>query len=250
MEIDLVPLFKALLTKLWLMALVGLTAAAIAFGASKALIKPTYRCGFSAYVNNQHAQSTDKNTITNSDLVAAQHLTKTLSYIIRSNTILTASLKSIDSDLSYEAFSSMVTTEIMDETELISVYVVNKDPQTAFDLANAIAKTAPTYMAEIVEGSSMKIVDYPVFSDRRYGPSYIKYSMLGFIAGFLIVLVIFIIRYFKDDSVKADNELEVRFSIPVLGVIPDIENVGKSGSYYKSNYAYGYAKSSADKEGR
>lgn len=250
MEFDILPLIKALLTKLWLMVLVGLVVAIVAFGATKALIKPTYRCGFSAYVNNQHAQRADKSTLTNSDLVAAQHLTKTLSYIIRSNTILTASLKSIDSDLTYEAFSNMVTTDIKDETELISVYVVNQDPQMAYDLANAIAKTAPAYMAEIVEGSSMKIVDYPVYSDKRYGPSYIKYSIFGFIAGFLIVLIFFIIRYFKDDSVKEDRDLEARFSIPVLGVIPDIDNVSKNGSNYKSDYAYGYGRGPADKEER
>ena len=241
-EIDIIPLLKALLSKLWLMVLVGGIVAVIAFGATKLLIKPTYRCGFSAYVNNQHSQATEKSILTNSDLAAAQQLTKTLSYIIRSNTILSASLKSIDSDLTYDQLSKMVSTEIKDETELISVFVVNESPQTAYELANAIAKTAPAYMAEIVEGSSMKIVDYPVYSERRYQPSYLKYAILGFLFGAFVVAVILIIRYFKDDSVKDDSELETKFSIPVLGVIPDINNVGQKNGYYKNNYSYAYAK--------
>lgn len=241
-EIDIIPLLKALLSKLWLMVLVGGIVAVIAFGATKLLIKPTYRCGFSAYVNNQHSQATEKSILTNSDLAAAQQLTKTLSYIIRSNTILSASLKSIDSDLTYDQLSKMVSTEIKDETELISVFVVNESPQTAYELANAIAKTAPAYMAEIVEGSSMKIVDYPVYSERRYQPSYLKYAILGFLFGAFVVAVILIIRYFKDDSVKSEGELENKFSIPVLGVIPDINNMGQNSGYYKSNYGYAYAK--------
>jgi len=162
-EIDIIPILKVLLSKLWLIILIGGVVACAVFGATKLMIKPSYRCGFSAYVNNQHATQESKSTLSNQDLIAAQHLTKTFSYILKSNTILTASLQSIDSDLSYADFSKMVSTEIKDETELIMVYVVTKDPTLSYDLANAIAKTAPAYMSDIVEGSSMKIVDYPVY---------------------------------------------------------------------------------------
>ena len=238
-KIDIMPLLKEMLTKLWLMILVGLVTAGIVFGAAKLFIKPTYRCGFSAYVNNRHAQS-EKNALSNQDLIAAQQLTKTLSYIIRSNTILSASLESIHSDLSYEEFNRMVSTEIRDETELISVYVVNRDPQTAYDLANAIAKTAPAYMAEIVEGSSMKIVDYPVYNVRRYKPNYSKFAMLGFAGGALLVAVIVLIRFFKNDVVRSEDEIEQRFGLPILGVLPDnsLSSRSKSG-YYASEYGYG-----------
>ena len=240
-EIDIIPILKALLSKLWLMVLVGLVVGAITFGVTKMLIKPTYRCGFSAYVNNQQAQSSDKSTLTNQDLVAAQHLTKTFSYIIRSNTILSASLQSIDSDITYDQFSKMVSTEIKDETELISVFVVNEDPQMAYDLANAIAKTAPAYMADIVEGSSMKIVDYPVYSQRIYRPNYMKYAVLGFLFGALVVAVIVIIRLFTDDTVRNEDEIEQRFGLPILGVLPDNASLGgDKDDYYSYQYGYGY----------
>lgn len=249
-EIDIIPAVKALLSKLWLMILIGFIVAGVAFGATKMLIKPTYRCGFSAYINNQHAQAADKNTLTNSDLAAAQHLTKTLSYIIRSNTILSASLESIDSKLSYEEFSKMVSTEIKDETELISVYVVNKDPHTAYELANAIANTAPAYMAEIVEGSSMKIVDYPVYSNRRYAPNYVKYALFGFLIGALAVAVIVIIRCFMDDVVRSEEEIEQRFGLPILGILPDNSHVNKTGDNYGA-YEYGYGTSTeTDEKGK
>lgn len=245
-EIDILPLLKALLLKLWLMLIVGIIIAFAVYGFTKVLIKPTYQSGFTAYVNNQHAQS-DKSVLTNQDIVAAQQLTKTYSHIICSNSVLTASLHSINSDLTYKEFSRMVSTKIQDETELISVYVIHTDPQIAYELADAIAKTAPAYMSDIVEGSSMKIVDYPQIAQSRYGPSYIKYGVFGFIFGFLVIAVIEIIRFFKDDSIKNENELEQRFSLPVLGIIPDITQVEKdSNSYYGDGYGYG--KSQAGKE--
>ena len=238
-EIDIIPILKALLSKLWLIVLVGVTVAVVTFGLTKLTIKPTYRCSFSAYVNNQHAQA-DKSTLTNQDLIAAQQLTKTFSYILKSNTILSASLQSINSDLTYEEFSKMVSTDIKDETELISAYVVHQDPQPPYDLANAIAKTAPEYMSDIVEGSSMKIVDYPVYSGRRYKPSYVKYAMLGFLLGALLVAAIIIIRYFMDDTVKGEDEVEQRFGLPILGVLPDASLSNSKEDYYSYEYGYGY----------
>ena len=81
----------------------------------------------------------------------------------------------------------MVYTEIQDETEIIAVYVVDENPLVAYDLAQAIAKVAPSHMADIVEGSSMKIIDNPQYNEKRYKPSYIRFSIVGFIVGPLIL---------------------------------------------------------------
>ena len=133
----------------------------------------------------------------------------------------------------------------------LKVYVVNEDPQLAYDLANAIAKTAPSYMADIVEGSSMKIVDYPVYSQARYQPSYMKYAFLGFVFGLLLVVIIVLIRYFKDDTVKNEDGVEQRFGLPILGVLPD--NAASSRSkdgYYSYEYGYGYGEKPKETEQR
>ena len=240
-SIDLLPLFKALLAKLWLMIFFGMITGSIVFGVTKVLIKPVYRCGFTAYINNQQSQI-DKNIVTSSDLVAAQQLTKTYGFIIQSNTVLSASLKAIQSDIAFEDFKKMVNTEIKDETELISVYVKNQDPDMAYQLANAVAKTAPKYMSQIVEGSSMKIVDYPEPTVTRYGPSYVKYGVVGFLFGVLLIMIKTIIFFFQDDRVKSDQQIEESFDIPILGIIPNGTSIGqqKNGHYYYSYYGSGY----------
>lgn len=248
-EIDIIPLLKALLSKIWLMALVGIIAAGIAFGAAKLLIKPTYRSSFTAYVNNQQVQ-TNKSYLSSSDLSAMKELVRTYSHILTSNSILTASAKSIDMDLSYSTLKKIVSTEIKNETEIITVHVVMRDPQESYDLAYAIANTAPSYMADIVEGSSMKIIDYPVYSEIRYKPSYIKYAVFGLLFGAFVVFVITIIRYFSDDTVKDENDLEVRFSIPVLGVIPDLTTDDKKTDYYSYDYSYESVQSHSERSGQ
>lgn len=237
LDINLLPLLKEILKKFWLIALVGLIVGGSVFVATKMFIKPTYRSGFTAYVNNkQSKENTDY--LTNSDVTASKQLVLTYQKILTSNKILTAAAESIGVEKSYDSLIRKVSTEVKDETEIIAVYVVDTDPQFAYEYAQAIAKTAPAYMAQIVEGSSMKIIDDPVYSDARYQPSYFRYGIIGFIIGALIVIAFVIVRYFMDETVKSEDELESKFVLPILGVIPDVTRATNKSSdyfYYENN---------------
>lgn len=239
-EIDLLPIFKKLLSKVWLMILVGAVFAGLAFGATKAFIKPTYRCSFTAYVNNQHSQS-GTGSLSQSDINAAKQLVNTYVKVIKSNAILTAAAEAAGMDVTYGKLQKMVSAEVQGETEIIAVYVVDEDPETAYILANAIAKIAPSYMTNIVEGSSMKIIDYPMYNDSRYKPNYLKYALLAFLIGVVLVIIKVVIDYFRDDNISDESELENRFGLPILGIIPDVLEstaASKKGGYYAYNYAY------------
>lgn len=230
-EINIIPLLKEILKKLWLIVLIGLVFGGAMFVGSKIIVKPTYRSGFSAYVNNKQGKE-NKDFLTSSDVSASKHLVLTYQSILTSNTILTAAAESMGIDMSYKVLRTKVTTEVQDETEIIMVYVVDADPEFAYEYAKAIAETAPKYMAQIVEGSSMKIIDHPEYSNSRYKPNYFKFAVIGFFIGALLVIIFVVIRYFLDDTVKNESDIETRFPIPILGVIPDITKASNKGSDY------------------
>ncbi len=232
-EIDVVPLLLELMKKMWLILIFGLVFAIIAFSGVKIFIHPTYKCNFTAYVNNYHAQ-TDKDYLSSSDITAAKELVQTYSKILTSNTILNAAAKSMDSKYDAKQLAKMVGTEILDQTEIIRIYVIAKSPQEAYKIASVIASVAPAYMADIVEGSSMKIVDYPQMPDEIYKPNYNRYTMLGAVFGMLLIVALLVIRYFLNDTITDENELEKRFSYPIIGLIPDVNSaiINKSSYYY------------------
>lgn len=237
-EINIVPLLKELFKKLWLIVLIGILVGAAAFGAAKIFVKPTYRSSFTAYINNkQLQQSTDYLTV--SDVSASKQIVQTYQASLTSSRILSAAADEIGLKASYENLKKMVSVEVQDETQIITVYVVHTDPNIAFRYAEKIAEKSPDEMAEIVEGSSMKVIDSPAFSDKRYKPSYSRYALIGFIIGALLVAAWVIVLYFLDDTVKSEKDLETRFSLPILGVIPDISKAREKGSDYYDYYSYG-----------
>lgn len=245
-DINLIPLLKALLKKAWVVALVGVFFAIMFFGVTKLTIKPTYRCGFTAYVNNQQVQN-NREYLTTSDLMASKELVKTFSEIIKCRSVLTKAAENTGLEYTYERLKGMVSTEIQNETEIISVYVVHRDPRVAYDLACEIAKVSPSYMTDIIDGSSMRIIDYPEYNENKYKPSYLRYTIIGFLAGALLVLIILIVRYFSDDTIRNDDEVEAMFNIPIIGVIPD-SSISNSNGYGYSSYKYGYQGSKKEED--
>lgn len=234
-EIDIISILKALLNKIWFIIIFALIIGGMFFIGTKLFVKPTYRSSFTAYVNNK--AQTNSDSLSNSDIMASKELVQTYSKILTSNSVLMMSAEAINLDASYSTLTEMVSTYIEDQTEIITVYVESTSPQQAFDLAKSISVISPKYVSEIVEGSSMKIIDNPEMPENRYKPSYFKSTLFGVMLGMLIAIFGVVVNYFVDDRIKSEKTLEPRYSIPVVGVIPDINTLHKNGSDY---YSYEY----------
>lgn len=236
-EIDLISLLKFLVRNIWIILLIGILLGAASYGYTVLAIAPTYRSTFTAYVNNNSQTVRTDTSLTNADLIASQQLVKTYSHIITSKTILLASANAIGLDMSYEELLGMIVITQDEGTEIIRVSVIATSKDLAYKLNQAIAKTAPVYVEQIVEGSSMRIVDESDYPKRKFGPNTTRRTMLGIGAGILLAMFFVMLRYFTDDTVKSEKEVEEHFPYPVVGIIPDIESGGKS---YDS-YRYGYS---------
>lgn len=243
LEIDLVAIAKKLWQKLYIIAGVTVVAAALAFALTFILIRPTYQSRFTAYVNNKIDASA---SLTSSDLSASHSIANTYAEIIKSRSVLTSAAQNAGLNVSYGTLSSAVSVKVASNTQIMTISVVMTDKQKAFDLALALSEMIPGYASQIVEGSSMKIIDTPFMPTSRYAPNYMRNAVLGAILGFLIICIVLVLRELFDTRVKSAKALEDSFSIPVIGIIPDYELAAKVGSKY-GKYGYGYE--SAAKKG-
>lgn len=235
-EIDVLQMLKAVWKRLWLVLLSALVIGGLTFVGTKLLIKPSYASSFTAYVNNYGSQKSEKNSssVTNTDLIASQMLVKTYAQIITSRNVLCTAADSLNMKYSYGQLKGMVKTTISNETEIISVNVVTGNPYNSFRLAEAVEKYSLEYTAKIVEGSSMKIIDSPVFSKGVFSPDYLKLAIFGALGGAVISIIIICIRAFFNDTIGDEAEFAEHYSVPIVGVIPDMtaQGKGKGGYYY------------------
>ncbi|MGI6118359.1 MAG: YveK family protein [Bilifractor sp.] len=232
-EIDLGKMFRVIGHNMPIILLGALVCGLISLLITAFLIKPTYRTGFTAYVNN-HSSSDTTSSLNSGDTSAAQSLAYTYAAIMSSRAVLTDAAKQAGLDYSYSELSGFVTTSVQEDTQLVNLNVTMQDPEEAYHLAKVIENIAPDYIADTVEGSSMKIVSGSVLPTKRYSPSYSRNITIGAVLGFLVMMLIFIIRELTDKRIKNSDTLEEQFGIPVIGTIPNYGEAssGKTYKYY------------------
>lgn len=236
-EIDLVELLLLLWKRKWIIAITAFLGAAIAFAYTYFLVTPLYKASIMIYVNNSSISLGSASlSISSSDLTAAQKLVNTYIVILNSRTTLEEVIDTAKVDYDYEAITKMVSASPVNSTEIFQVTVVSAKPREAQKIANTIAKILPDRIADVVDGSSVRIVDYAVSPSHRDSPSYTKNTVIGCFLGFMLSAGIIVVKNLMDNHINSKNYLEQNYNIPILAVIPDMNNIGEGSYSYKKYY--------------
>lgn len=230
-EIDLLQLAKALWHKAWAIVLVTLITAAMAFAGTKLFITPLYTASAMMYVNNSSI-SVGSTQVNLSDLTAAQSLVETYMVILKTRGTLEEVIKEANLPYDYEQLSGMIEAGAVNSTEVFSISVTSASPEEAEKIANTIAELLPNRIADIVEGSSVRIVDYAVVPSKKTSPSLSKNTMLGAVLGFMLSCGVFTVLYLLDDVVHNEDYIRVTFDLPLLAVVPDLTEKNSKSNYY------------------
>ena len=244
-EIDLLKLIRALWRKALVIILIAVLVAAAVFAYTLFFVSPVYDATASIYVNNSSFSfGSTSFSISSSELSASNSLVNTYIYILKSRTTMEDVIAKGSLPYTYEELSKMVNTKAVTNTAAFDVTVRSSSPTEAEHIANLFAEVLPERIAEIVDGSSVRIVDYAIVPAHRAAPSYTKNTVIGFLIGAFLAAAIITVRFLIDeqnDAVihSADELRELYPDIKVLAMIPDMRLSEKKGYYYSSYYGDG-----------
>lgn len=245
MEIDLLELFRALWKRALAIILVAVIVGTAAFAVTLFFVSPKYKATASMYVNNSSFSfGSTSFSISPSELSASNSLVSTYIFILKSRTTLEDVIAKAGLSYDYEELSGMITTEALSGTAAFTVTVESESPAEAELIANTIAQLLPDRIAEIVDGSSVRIVDYAIIPAHRSSPNYIKNTAIGVLLGGFLAAGIVTVRFINDESRyevihSADELREIYPDITVMALIPDMRLSDKKGYYYSSYYGKG-----------
>lgn len=234
-EVNLIEVVQVLLRRLWLILLSGFIVALIVFGLTKTFVAPKYTAETILYVNNTRDSAADN--ISSSDISASIMLTNTYLTIIQSDTILNEVLEKTESKMPTEEFKEMIRAVNLSDSEVISIQITTKNAKESAKLAANMADVVVDKMPDIVEGSSVKILDQAKVPKKKSSPSYAKRSIVGAFVGCLLAMIVIIILTLTDQHVHSEEDLE-RWDYPILGVIPDMKAKDRYRyKYYSKKYS-------------
>ena len=234
-EIDLARLLRALWQHFWIILLSMIVFGAAGFGYAHYLITPLYQSDVQMYVNNADISvGSTSIKFSQGDLLAAQGLVDTYIVILNSRPMLDDVIEELALPYSYEQLKSMISAEAVNGTEVFQITVTDANRKEAKEIANKIAELLPEHISAVVDGSSVRVVQYAVLAGGPCSPNVVKYLCLGIALGFLLSAGIIVLRVLLDKRIHDPEDLAKRYDIPVIASIPDLEKKGSSkyNQYY------------------
>ncbi len=249
-EIDPVRLLRALWRRAWVIVLAIIVFGASLFWYSSMILKPQYTASAMLYVNNSPISVGASLSIESSDLIAAQSLVDTYAVILNSRKVLNDVIEKaeLQDKYSYEKLSTMITAEPVKETEVFEVSVVSYDPQEAELIANTICAVLPEKIEEIVNGAKPTIVDYAVVPSVKSSPNVTQHTVIGMLIGAVVSCAVLVVMELFDQYIRSEEYLLQTYAdIPVLAVIPDLDDSSSKDRHSKNRYYNNYYYSSRTK---
>jgi len=235
--IDIWHIIRSVWHRAWVVILSAVLAAVAGFSIAAFAIAPTYSSSVMMYVNNSSfSLGNTEFSFSSSEISAAQSLLKTYIVILNNRTTLEAVAEKAGVDYTYEEILGKISSSSVNDTEVLKVTVTSKDPYEAANIANCIAEVLPVRISEIIEGSSMKIVDSAVVDLQKVAPSVTKYTAVGFVPGALFSIIILVIIALSDGTIHSDEYIIETYKYPILAKVPyllDKDNSPSYTGYYK-----------------
>ena len=238
--IDMSHILRFVWYRIWAVLIVSVLTAVIGFLISAFAIIPKYSSSVMFYVNNSSISLNDVGfSISSSDISAAQSLVKTYNVLLKNRTTLQKVIDKTEVSYTWKELYDMIESSSVNETEVMKVTVTSNDPYEAKKIANGIAEILPQRVTEIVEGTSMEVVDSAIANTRKVSPNITVYTAVGFVLGMLVSLAVLVIRAFLDNTIHDEDYILKNYDFPILAKILDLVQSPGNKYAYKYNYNQG-----------
>jgi len=198
----------------------------------------SYASSATLYVGfqNLNVDPSGQAPLANDSLAAIERVIRTFSMMIDSEPIAQAALDRAGVDTTPGAVVAATTATPLGDTQLMQIRVVDRDPQVAQALSNAVAESFVDAVQDFEPGADPGEGTVPYLPayifDRADLPTtpqpsgIVRNLLLAGIFGFLAAAGLAFLLEYLDITVKSAHDAERRLRLPVLGVIPEHREVG------------------------
>ena len=218
-NITIQKIISILLHRLKFILLATLLAGILFFLYSKFIITPMYSTSSMIYVQNYNGDSTsnkENNKIYSSDISGSSNLAKICVTLFQNSDEVTSLYNGCN-----------VSISVNEETFFITINVSGDDPQKCANVANQVADQCKIVFDKYLKYGTIGGIREAKVPTRPYEPNNLKNSLIGLLVGLATSCVIAILLELIDTTIKADDDIQEIYGLPVFAEIPDFETQGR-----------------------
>ena len=107
----------------------------------------------------------------------------------------------------------------MTDTSAVKVTATTVNAEVAAAICNDLTKVAPKYVEDAVGVGSINTIDTAKVYHSPVAPNIPKYTMVGFAAGFMLIVMLILLIDFFDNTIKDPDVLANKYHKAIIGEI-------------------------------
>jgi len=222
---ELKQLMQILLKRMWIIFIIVFLSTAAAAIYSKYYLTPVYEATNKLIVNKLDIDSAGNATVNASDINTNILLINSYKEIINSETIMSKVLEQNPSlDLTTSDLKSRLQIITMQNSQIVTLKVVDGSYERAVTIVNAIAQVFKEEIPSIMKVNNVTVLDTAKIHDKgvKIGPATKLNMVIAFVLSFLISAGAMILMEYLDDSIRSEFEVRHLLELNTLGVIHKI----------------------------
>lgn len=220
--ISIEEIFEALKKRWKMIALITILATVISGVLSFFVIDPVYEASTKVFIGKEE---NSEESYSSSDIQMYQKLLKTYAEAIKTRDLLDSAVKASKYDLTVGQVSSGLTVVPVADTQILQIKYQSKDPKEAEVILKSISNEFIKISKELVPNGNVRVIEAVEMPERPISPNKKMNIAIAFLLGLMVsVGLVFLLEY-MDNTYKTKEQLEKELEIPVLGIIPTVDEI-------------------------
>lgn len=234
-EITVQSIVKTLQKRWFFILVLTMLSMGIAAMLSFFILTPIYEAETQIIVNQK--------SYDNQQLVGAQNvdtdlrLINTYNVIIKSPAILTKVIDKLSLTTTPERLMNQIDVSSASNSQVVNIRVQDEKESRAVEIANTVAEVFKEEIPVLMHVDNINILSVAKSSENAAAvkPNKILNILIATIAGFSLALVLAYIMETFDKTIKTERDIEEILSLPVIGVVSNIESQVRKKSKSRGN---------------
>ncbi len=165
-----------------------------------------------------------ENKLEYNELLLNQRLVSTYGELIKTRTVADKVIENLELNHTYGRLREKLNVSLVKDTEIISISVLDTDPQMAAMIANETAEVFMETVQDIMKVENVQIIDEAQVPSSPVSPRPMLNIAIAGVLGLMLGVFIAFLLEFLDTTIKTPEDVEKHLGLPVIGSIPMVED--------------------------
>lgn len=219
--ISLQDILKVIKKRLFLIVSLTIISVIIVSVVSYFILTPVYQASTQILVNEQKSET---ESIQSQEIQANLQLINTYNEIMKSPVILDKVIERLDLNQTTTQLSEQISVSNVEESQVISVGVEDKEHFKAVDIANTVAEVFQEEIPVLMNVNNVTILSPAVHLEN---PNHVKPNELlnisvAAVVGLMLGVGLAFLREYLDTTIKTEQDVEELLGLPIIGIVSPI----------------------------